>query len=400
NASGATSITLRSMYLCTRSTPIISYNASYSGRRYGSIFCARSPGRKPSFSPASTAGRTSSRRCTRDSFSASTALATARKVLPVPAGPTPKLMSWVEIACRYLAWLAPRPRTTPRLTRISISCGTKSASPPAAATREILAALRRRWILCGSKSSTSDSEYRLRSSASAARAASGSPLTRNTFARLAISTPRRDSIWRRCSSKGPARLARRSASSGSSVKSRWAAVLIGDGSSPGNPFLCLESGGLLAGVVDAPAQGIRHDFRDQDVYELADQPGMAGEINVAHVFRTAGEFAGIARAGLFHQHPLHAADHAFGDGAGVAVEQRLQAFQARVLLRRRRVVRQAGRGRARAARVDEGEALVEADVLDQLQRRREVGLGLAREADDEVGADRNAGLGFAQLADA
>ena len=29
-------MTLRSMYLWTRSTPIISYNASYNGRRYGS----------------------------------------------------------------------------------------------------------------------------------------------------------------------------------------------------------------------------------------------------------------------------------------------------------------------------------------------------------------------------
>jgi hypothetical protein len=35
--------------LATCSKPSISYSASYSGRRYGSIFWARSPGRKPSF---------------------------------------------------------------------------------------------------------------------------------------------------------------------------------------------------------------------------------------------------------------------------------------------------------------------------------------------------------------
>jgi len=35
----------------------MSNSASYSGRRYGSTFDCRSPGRKPSFSPASTAGR-------------------------------------------------------------------------------------------------------------------------------------------------------------------------------------------------------------------------------------------------------------------------------------------------------------------------------------------------------
>jgi len=35
--------------------------------------------------------------------------------------------------------------------------------------------------------------------------------------RLAISTPRRSSIWRRCASNGPARLARRSTFSGCRV---------------------------------------------------------------------------------------------------------------------------------------------------------------------------------------
>lgn len=48
------------------------------GRRYGSTFCARSPGRKPRRSPASTAGRVSTMRCTALRSSASTAQATAR----------------------------------------------------------------------------------------------------------------------------------------------------------------------------------------------------------------------------------------------------------------------------------------------------------------------------------
>jgi hypothetical protein len=45
------------------------------------------------------------------------------------------------------------------------------------------------------------------------------------------------------------------------------------------------------------------------------------------------------------------------------------------------------------------EALVEADVLDQLHGRLEVGVGLAGEADDEVGADRDVRAHRAQLAD-
>ena len=47
-----------------------------------------SPGRKPSRSPASTAGRVSTIRLTSRRDSAATAIATARKDLPVPAGPT------------------------------------------------------------------------------------------------------------------------------------------------------------------------------------------------------------------------------------------------------------------------------------------------------------------------
>ena len=47
NASGATSITLRSRCVATFSGSIMSCSASNSGRRYGSIFAMRSPGRKP-----------------------------------------------------------------------------------------------------------------------------------------------------------------------------------------------------------------------------------------------------------------------------------------------------------------------------------------------------------------
>ena len=86
-ASGATSITLRSRWVATFSGSIMSCSASNSGRRYGSIFAIRSPGRKPRRSPASTAGRVRMIRLTSRRLSAAAAIATARKVLPVPAGP-------------------------------------------------------------------------------------------------------------------------------------------------------------------------------------------------------------------------------------------------------------------------------------------------------------------------
>src|ERR671910_60566 len=54
---------------------------------YGSTFASMSPGRNPSRSPASTAGRVRMMRPTCRSDSAATASAIARYVLPVPAGP-------------------------------------------------------------------------------------------------------------------------------------------------------------------------------------------------------------------------------------------------------------------------------------------------------------------------
>src|SRR5881392_1224632 len=64
--------------------------------------------------PASTAGRASTMRRTRLRARASTAIATARYVFPVPAGPMPITMSCCAIACRYsrcpavFAWITRR----------------------------------------------------------------------------------------------------------------------------------------------------------------------------------------------------------------------------------------------------------------------------------------------------
>ena len=58
----------------------------------------RSPGRKPSLSPASTAGRVRITRSTCLAWSACTAKATARYDLPVPAGPMAKVMTFLAMA--------------------------------------------------------------------------------------------------------------------------------------------------------------------------------------------------------------------------------------------------------------------------------------------------------------
>ena len=55
---------------------------------------------------------------------------------------------------------------------------------------------------------------------------------------------------------------------------------------------------------------------------------------------------------------------------------------------------------AAARRVDERERAVEADLLGDLERLREVRLGLPREADDDVGRDRAVGHVLADQRDA
>ena len=77
-ARGATSKISFSSNLATCSNPNISYKASYKGLKYGSTFWDKSPGKKPSFSPASTAGRIRIIFLTFSEISISTALATAR----------------------------------------------------------------------------------------------------------------------------------------------------------------------------------------------------------------------------------------------------------------------------------------------------------------------------------
>ena len=64
-----------------------------------------------------------------------------------------------------------------------------------------------------------------------------------------------------------------------------------------------------------------------------------------------------------------------------------------------RVVGQVRRGRAGALGEDERKTLIEADVIDQLHRLFEVGVGLAGKSDDKVARYRNIRAHFAQASD-
>ncbi|OUD85724.1 hypothetical protein BC477_15055 [Clavibacter michiganensis subsp. michiganensis] len=122
------------MSLGTSSGSIVSLSASNSGRRYGSILSVSDPGRYPSRSPASTAGRVRMIRSTSLRCSAWTAFAMARYVLPVPAGPMPNTMVFSSMACTYCFWPCVFGRTVrPRdctMASLSTSDRVRASSSP------------------------------------------------------------------------------------------------------------------------------------------------------------------------------------------------------------------------------------------------------------------------------
>jgi hypothetical protein len=76
-------------------------------------------------------------RLTRFAISAATAIATARYVLPVPAGPSPKVMSPCSIASTYFRWFGLRGctiRFTPADRCLPESTSERSDTPGSAIT--------------------------------------------------------------------------------------------------------------------------------------------------------------------------------------------------------------------------------------------------------------------------
>ena len=112
--------------------------------------------------------------------------------------------------------------------------------------------------------------------------------------------------------------------------------------------------------------------------------------------RAAGDLAGMA-AGAGEQHgDSHARRSERLNASCWSRSSAWSSCSRRVLLRLRHLQRRAGGRRAGAGRILEAEGLGEADLADQRHRRREVGLGLAGMADDEVGGQREVGPGRAQ----
>ena len=83
------------------SYPKILCRESNKGRKYGSTFCCKSPGKNPKFSPASTAGLVKTIFSIFFSFNNLAAQTVAKNVLPVPAGPIAKVKSKFSIDSTY-----------------------------------------------------------------------------------------------------------------------------------------------------------------------------------------------------------------------------------------------------------------------------------------------------------
>ena len=110
-----------------------------------------------------------------------------------------------------------------------------------------------------------------------------------------------------------------------------------------------------------------------------------------HIGAAAHELAGPL-AGAVEQDRHGAADGGFVEGDLLGVEQLLERRQPFGHHRFRHLgIVQAGRRRAGAGAVFEGVGLGEADIGDQPQGLREIGVALAGEADDEVRRQRQIG---------
>ena len=139
-----------------------------------------------------------------------------------------------------------------------------------------------------------------------------------------------------------------------------------------------------------------HGRGDVHVDQLADEFGGAGEIDHAVVGAAARQLAGILARRAFHQHALARPHHATGNGQRTLLDHGLQALQSFHLLLVRGVVLQVGGRGAGAGAVDERVGVVVGQILSQLQRLQEIGLGLAGKAHDEVGGEPDAGAGGTQ----
>ena len=147
-----------------------------------------------------------------------------------------------------------------------------------------------------------------------------------------------------------------------------------------------------------PTQGRRRRGLDRDLDELA-RRGAAREVDRRVAPRPAAQHGGIGARRPFDEHLLDPADPGGVPLAGHPLRQLDESLHPLGLHLVRDLVGHHGGLGAVARRVDEGVRAVVADLFDDLERLAEVGLRLAWEADDDVGAEGKVGNGVAHALD-
>src|SRR4051794_18242076 len=139
---------------------------------------------------------------------------------------------------------------------------------------------------------------------------------------------------------------------------------------------------------------------DLDRHDLA-RRREAGEVHRLAVARATADARGVGARRALDEHVERAPDEALGALVGAALDHLDQALHPLDLdLVRDEALGQQRRLGPAPGREDEGEGAVVADLLADLERLREVLLGLAREADDDVGGDGAVGHVLADERDA
>ena len=153
-------------------------------------------------------------RCTALRSKASTAHATAKYVLPVPAGPMPKVMSWAGILAKYVSWLGVRARKS--LRRVC------NATPPSASIDASPASISCTISVGIVRAARS---YKACKTSIARVALALCPSILNCSCLWAILTSSANSIVRKCSSVGPQRCDKRVLLGGEKVWRRIKSII-------------------------------------------------------------------------------------------------------------------------------------------------------------------------------
>src|SRR6266700_3072497 len=129
-------------------------------------------------------------------------------------------------------------------------------------------------------------------------------------------------------------------------------------------------------------------MRESHCYLHIDVPAhetiAARKVHYAIVFGTRGKLTPVLPCMSGDQYALDRADHAFATFAILRVDVVLQPLEPLLCHGKRHGVGKLRRRRSGARAVEEAEAAVESDIIDEVERLAKVGFGLPWKSDDKI----------------